>query len=187
MLESPPKRQRRMRQCRRCGSTHKLEWHHIDPRTKEFDIGAARRLGKTKAQAAEERKKCVLLCRNCHQVLHADWTWGDVIGGPFRSFRDHCHRFLGGSFNVEFHFTRHTPERGQQSLKLILSQYGKPRATPNTKWLPPRRVPIGTPLPPASTFIGRSDGAAFLCPFIVNVAPRWVCRVDDEGKLVYVT
>jgi hypothetical protein len=54
--------------CRRCGysdSLAALEFHHLDPATKDFGIaqaGVARSLDRMRAEA----RKCVLLCSNCH-------------------------------------------------------------------------------------------------------------------------
>ncbi len=46
-----------------------FNFHHVDPKTKEFNWG------KLKAQSLkkllEEIKKCVLLCANCHSVEHS--------------------------------------------------------------------------------------------------------------------
>jgi hypothetical protein len=45
-----------------------LDFHHIDPKTKEFTISRMESLNWTKT--IEEAKKCVLLCSNCHRELH---------------------------------------------------------------------------------------------------------------------
>jgi hypothetical protein len=44
-----------------------LEFHHLDPAEKEFQI-----TGKIRswARIVEELKKCVLLCANCHREVH---------------------------------------------------------------------------------------------------------------------
>lgn len=48
-----------------------LDFHHIDPSIKEYNISdMLRRLMKT-ALIVTEAKKCVLLCRNCHAEYHA--------------------------------------------------------------------------------------------------------------------
>ena len=47
-----------------------LEFHHLDPKTKEFGIsteGIPRRWDKIETELA----KCVLLCANCHREVHA--------------------------------------------------------------------------------------------------------------------
>lgn len=50
--------------------TNALEFHHLDPSIKEFNIGkngATRSWEKVKI----ELDKCVLLCSNCHREIHA--------------------------------------------------------------------------------------------------------------------
>lgn len=47
-----------------------LDFHHIDPKTKLFNIG--KELGrKSKQKIDDEIEKCVILCSNCHRKLHA--------------------------------------------------------------------------------------------------------------------
>jgi hypothetical protein len=46
-----------------------LEFHHRDPKLKEFGLGSYRGVNFDKAY--EEAKKCVLLCSNCHKEVHA--------------------------------------------------------------------------------------------------------------------
>lgn len=50
-----------------CANTYVLTFHHIDPKTKSFEISTARR--KLSAIVAEI-KKCVCLCYNCHHTYH---------------------------------------------------------------------------------------------------------------------
>lgn len=58
--------------CSICGydrCTASLDFHHLDPSSKEFGIGAngiTRSWEKTKA----ELDKCILVCKNCHGELH---------------------------------------------------------------------------------------------------------------------
>ena len=59
--------------CRGCGRSDPVaavEFHHLDPRDKEFAIstdGAPRSWPRIEAELA----KCVLLCANCHREVHA--------------------------------------------------------------------------------------------------------------------
>lgn len=48
-----------------------LSAHHIDPTTKEFDVGNFRRLKKSIKVVSAELKKCICLCFNCHAKVHA--------------------------------------------------------------------------------------------------------------------
>ena len=56
--------------CEVCGerAPECLHFHHHDPTTKEFDLGAA--LGKSKKRILAEIAKCRVLCANCHQKQH---------------------------------------------------------------------------------------------------------------------
>lgn len=61
--------------CSRCGESYPscvYDFHHVDPKTKEFTIGE-------NMLVAEERffnevKKCTLLCANCHRITHSEET-----------------------------------------------------------------------------------------------------------------
>ena len=58
--------------CEKCGyDKHHaaLEFHHIDPSTKVLEVAAmVRTYGLEKIQ--EEIDKCILICSNCHRILH---------------------------------------------------------------------------------------------------------------------
>jgi len=58
--------------CAKCGETriYCLAFHHIDPKTKLFCIGGGTKKVDDEALIAEEVKKCVCLCENCHREYH---------------------------------------------------------------------------------------------------------------------
>lgn len=59
--------------CHRCGwNEHQsgLVPHHVDPNKKSFGLSTGGKTVKWKA-LEEECKKCILLCNNCHNVVHA--------------------------------------------------------------------------------------------------------------------
>jgi 5-methylcytosine-specific restriction endonuclease McrA len=59
--------------CRGCGEAVPValfDFHHRDPSTKEFAIGADGIL-RSWARVEAELAKCVLLCANCHREVHA--------------------------------------------------------------------------------------------------------------------
>lgn len=59
--------------CCKCGynkCVDALEFHHLDPSTKEFHLGEAR--GYSLDKLMKEMDKCILVCRNCHAELHYD-------------------------------------------------------------------------------------------------------------------
>lgn len=57
--------------CQKCGEQrlYLIQFHHIDPASKEFDVSA--NVANKKAKICEEEvKKCVCLCPNCHNEFH---------------------------------------------------------------------------------------------------------------------
>lgn len=65
--------------CRLCGydrCTSALQFHHVDPRAKEFHL-SLRGVTRSLERLRREAEKCVLLCANCHEEVehnHADLT-----------------------------------------------------------------------------------------------------------------
>jgi hypothetical protein len=56
--------------CSRCGNrdwrTH--EYHHVDGNTKKANVAVLARQSFTAAM--KEMKKCIVLCANCHKIVH---------------------------------------------------------------------------------------------------------------------
>jgi hypothetical protein len=75
--------------CRLCGYCRcvaALEFHHVEPSRKTFQIGG-RGLARSLARLREEAQKCVLLCSNCHveveaglRVLPLEFGIGEAAG-----------------------------------------------------------------------------------------------------------
>ena len=57
--------------CAKCGEdrVYLIQFHHIDPATKLFSIGA-NATSKSEAELKQEIAKCVCLCSNCHDEFH---------------------------------------------------------------------------------------------------------------------
>lgn len=56
--------------CAICGydkCTRSLDFHHVNPKTKLFNIGVTT---VSRRDIIDELNKCVLLCRNCHGEIH---------------------------------------------------------------------------------------------------------------------
>ena len=66
--------------CKHCGETNGpvLIFHHVDPATKKLNIGASATIGNKWEQILKEVQKCVVLCSNCHILVH----WRDRNGIP---------------------------------------------------------------------------------------------------------
>jgi transposase len=59
--------------CRLCGFAEHagaLQFHHVDPTTKAFQLGG-RGLTRSIESLREEARKCILLCANCHAMVEA--------------------------------------------------------------------------------------------------------------------
>jgi hypothetical protein len=51
-----------------------LQFHHINPKEKEFEIGQTRATSKSWIKIVKELKKCVCVCANCHKEIHKGVT-----------------------------------------------------------------------------------------------------------------
>lgn len=59
--------------CQVCGYNRclsNLALHHINPKEKDFALGAIRKSPKAWIKIVEELRKCILLCHICHNELH---------------------------------------------------------------------------------------------------------------------
>ena len=59
--------------CSKCGYNRNLSalcFHHLDPKTKSFEITQRELANRTKEAIEKETQKCILLCSNCHMELH---------------------------------------------------------------------------------------------------------------------
>jgi len=58
--------------CTKCNYTNNIfapfDWHHIEPKNKKYEI--SRMVRHTKVKLFEELDKCILLCSNCHRLVH---------------------------------------------------------------------------------------------------------------------
>ena len=61
-------------ECSCCGynaSDQALDFHHINPSDKDFEISKYR--GKFSEKVIKELDKCMLVCSNCHREIHAGY------------------------------------------------------------------------------------------------------------------
>lgn len=57
--------------CQMCGDRHPYylyDFHHTDPQNKKFSWGTMKKMSSKKRML--ELSKCILLCANCHAILH---------------------------------------------------------------------------------------------------------------------
>jgi hypothetical protein len=67
--------------CQKCGYNKcpdALEFHHLDPNEKDFEISSVRKYDFSLVQ--NELDKCLLLCSNCHREEHSLFFYGQVSG-----------------------------------------------------------------------------------------------------------
>ena len=57
--------------CGYCKCEEVMEFHHLDPSTKETSWGQIRGSIKSWDSIVDEMQKCVMLCSNCHKEVHA--------------------------------------------------------------------------------------------------------------------
>lgn len=83
-------------ECAKCGESRKylIQYHHIDPSTKSFSIGASINF-KNDRVIQEEIKKCVCLCANCHKEFH--WFYGNKPKNPVEDLTAYLNNDLGGT------------------------------------------------------------------------------------------
>ena len=51
-----------------------LDFHHLDPKEKDFALSGSG-ITKSWAKVKEELDKCILLCANCHREVHGGLHW----------------------------------------------------------------------------------------------------------------
>lgn len=81
------------RPCEKCGEErlYLIQFHHIDPSTKLFCIGAnATTMNEESLQM--EIKKCVCLCSNCHDEFH--YFYGSKPTDPINALKEYLGREL---------------------------------------------------------------------------------------------
>ncbi len=65
--------------CELCGESRAvcLDFHHRDPDSKSFGLGEGSAYGIETLK--KEIKKCMVICSNCHRVLHAKDRLNDIV------------------------------------------------------------------------------------------------------------
>lgn len=86
--------------CEKCGDTrlYLIQFHHIDPATKEFCIGA-NATSRTADALEREVKKCVCLCSNCHDEFH--YFYGGKPENPVEALTEYLSGIMPGNYAME--------------------------------------------------------------------------------------
>lgn len=50
---------------------HTFDWHHLNPKEKEYDISYILHRRRSMDTFVTELKKCIMVCANCHREIHA--------------------------------------------------------------------------------------------------------------------
>jgi len=61
--------------CEECGEifeSHILDFHHLDPSTKEFELSVSNLTDQQWPKVLAEVDKCQMLCANCHRQKHKE-------------------------------------------------------------------------------------------------------------------
>lgn len=63
---------KRSKWCSHCGVSdyRVIDFHHQDGEKKEFSIAVAHAEGYSLERIKKEIEKCILLCANCHRIVH---------------------------------------------------------------------------------------------------------------------
>lgn len=82
--------------CLKCGEARKylIQYHHIDPATKAFQIGT--NVKRPDDVVMAEVAKCVCLCANCHKEFHH--FYGNKPKFPVESLQEYI--WMGGEENA---------------------------------------------------------------------------------------
>ena len=62
--------------CEKCGESHPscLDFHHKKDSSEEDTVCMMVQRGYSKKSIIREIKKCIILCSNCHRMIHRKWN-----------------------------------------------------------------------------------------------------------------
>lgn len=126
--------------CQCCGydrCVESLDFHHINPENKEMNLGAVRANPKAWEHIANELRKCILICRNCHGEIHYqgrslpdNYTRFDERYAEYKSHHkshpeltDKCPHCSGPKPTYQFYCSRSCAASSRISHPIDWSQY----------------------------------------------------------------
>ena len=72
--------------CKNCGSSSRLELHHLDPKLKiSHSIWSW-----SKERREKELEKCIVLCKECHKEVTRLYRLGPLIHGIYAGYQRGC-------------------------------------------------------------------------------------------------
>jgi len=80
--------------CQICGYDkcyEAMEFHHFDPKEKEFNVGRIRANPISWIKITEELKKCILICNRCHSEVHYNKA---VLPETYETFNEEYENYL---------------------------------------------------------------------------------------------
>ena len=119
--------------CARCVTDESLEFDHIEPELKSFDISA--NLTISNPAVRDELDKCQLLCTSCHRAKTAaensGWRHGTVYGWMKKKcFCDECDHARQSFYSERKKKRRAATEgailRGEDPRQVVKGEYGRP-------------------------------------------------------------
>lgn len=114
--------------CNSCGYNKyqgALEFHHLDPKEKDFNISKARSLAFENIK--EELDKCILLCSNCHKEIHANilsFSEGKIITNNLEKLSWEVKKTVKDIFLENIKSIKIELEEGNTSVNLLSEFYG---------------------------------------------------------------
>ena len=110
--------------CNHCGATEGLQFDHVDPALKSFDIKSNMTAGNPAVR--EELKKCQLLCADCHQKKTATENSGFTHGTVYAWRKAHCGCRECARAKREWNDKRNATRRRETKAGGARGRYGRP-------------------------------------------------------------
>lgn len=117
-------------ECSCCGykkNIAALEFHHINPENKSFQLDARHLSNTAMDRIIEESKKCILLCSNCHKEVHYPQQGMELLQEQV---------YENKSLTLEKHKTSTCPVCGNKFIQVKGKKYCSPECREKDKGYP---------------------------------------------------